>query len=173
MTTTLNKIKSHGPCAEGWATLLAYLGKTEADDEPLGITTILDSNGLNHAIWALRAVEGHDREIRLYAADCAERVLPIFEAQYPGDGRPRKAIQATRDYAEGRIDAGELEAARAAAEAAAWAAWRAAAWAAQAAAWAARTAAWADAQVAAWAVGVTERTWQAERLRYYCGEVGA
>jgi hypothetical protein len=31
-----------------------------------------------------------------FAADCAERVLPIFEARYPGDDRPRKAIEAAR-----------------------------------------------------------------------------
>ncbi len=36
----------------------------------------------------------------LFAADCAERVLPLFEAQRPGDDRPRKAIAAARAPAE-------------------------------------------------------------------------
>ncbi|MFN8443108.1 MAG: hypothetical protein U0175_20205 [Caldilineaceae bacterium] len=33
-----------------------------------------------------------------WAADCAERVLPFFEAAYPNDDRPRKAIAACREW---------------------------------------------------------------------------
>ena len=37
------------------------------------------------------------REIAVtFAADCAERVLPVYEAAYPDDDRPRKAIEAAR-----------------------------------------------------------------------------
>lgn len=136
MQTTLNKIKSHSPCEDGWKKLLNHLNKTEADDEVLELCTILESNGLDDTIWAFRAVEGKDKEIRLFAADCAELVLPIFEKQYPDDDRPIKAIQASRDYANGLISSGEL----AAAGAAAWDA-SAAAGAARAAR-AARAAAW-------------------------------
>ncbi len=35
------------------------------------------------------------------ALDCAERVLPIFERVYPGDDRPRLALEAARAYALG------------------------------------------------------------------------
>jgi hypothetical protein len=35
--------------------------------------------------------------LRLVAADFAERVLHIYEIKYPNDDRPRKAIQAVRD----------------------------------------------------------------------------
>ena len=55
-----------------------------------------------------------DRELRLFAADCAERVLLIFERERPNDDRPRKAIQAARDFANGKIDAAARAAARAA-----------------------------------------------------------
>ena len=72
------------------------------------------------------------RELRLFAADCAERVLYLFEKERPDDDRPRKAIQAARDFANGKIEAAAREAAGAAAWAAAWAAARAAARAAQA-----------------------------------------
>jgi len=143
MQTTLNKIKSHSPCEDGWKKLLNHLNKTEADDEVLELCTILESNGLDDTIWAFRAVEGKDKEIRLFAADCAELVLPIFEKQYPDDDRPIKAIQASRDYANGLISSGEL----AAAGAAAWDA-SAAARAARDAASAAGAAAW-DASAAA------------------------
>ncbi len=50
ITTTLNRIRAHGPCAGGWAKLLKHLGKTQADDEPLPFATILESNGLDDAL---------------------------------------------------------------------------------------------------------------------------
>jgi hypothetical protein len=145
MQTTLNKIKLHSPCKNGWEKLLNYLNKTQSDDELLELRTILKSNGLNDTIWALVAVEGKDKEMRLFAADCAELVLPIYEKRYPDDNRPRFAIQAARDYANGLITIEELAAARAAARDAAWAAARDAARAA------ARDAAWAAAWDDAWA----------------------
>jgi hypothetical protein len=37
----------------------------------------------------------------LKAAKEAEKVLPIFEKEYPNDFRPRKAIEAIRDWANG------------------------------------------------------------------------
>lgn len=58
MITTLNKIRELSPCAEGWAKLLKHLNKTKADDEPIRLLTILDSNGLDDAIWCMRAVDG-------------------------------------------------------------------------------------------------------------------
>jgi hypothetical protein len=105
MKTTLNKIKNAGACTDRYKILLASLNKTEADDGDLTIKHILKSNGLDDALWALRTVEGKDKEIRLFACDCAEMVLPIFEKYYPNDDRPRKAIQAGRDYANGLIGA--------------------------------------------------------------------
>ena len=122
----------------------------------------------------------NDRTARLFAADCAEHVLPLFEQQCPGDMRPRKAVEAARAYAREEInkmalaaaraagDVAAADAARAAANAAdaAWTAGNAAAWAAAAAA----DAAWAVARAAAAAASaarVAERKWQAERLRYY------
>lgn len=134
-TTTLNKIRAHNPCVYGWAKLLARLGKTEADDEPLSLLTILKSNGLDDALWALRVVDGHEREIRLFACDCAESVLPLYEKENPGDTRIRECIDTARRYAVGQASELELRAA----EADAAAAWDAAA-AGGDAAWAARAA---------------------------------
>ena len=151
MNTTLNKIQAHDPCADGWAKLLAFLGKTEADDEELSLLTILESNGLDDALWALRAVESYDREIRLFACDCAERVMPIYEKECPDDSRVRDCIETARRFAEGGATDGELRAAWDAAADAAWDAARAARAAAWAARDAARAAAWAAARAAAWA----------------------
>jgi hypothetical protein len=107
-----------------------------------------------------------ERIARLFAADCAERVLPIFERARPNDDRPRKAIRAARAFTNGEIDRQALFAAWDAAWAAAWDAAQAAAWdAARAAAWdAAQAAAQAAARAAA---GDAECQWQAERLAQY------
>jgi hypothetical protein len=43
------------------------------------------------------------RSLALWAADRAEKVLANFEAHYPGDDRPRKAITAARAWARGGI----------------------------------------------------------------------
>jgi len=168
MKTTLNRIKEYSPCPEGWSKLLTYLNKTEADDEPLDLLTILESNGVEDCLWAFKCTDNHNIIYRHIAADFAESVLHIYESDYPNDNRPRLAIQAARDYANGKIDDDAWGAARGAARDAAWDAdsdaARAAAWAARAAArdyasdaavaardaaWAARAATWADARDAA------------------------
>jgi hypothetical protein len=41
------------------------------------------------------------RLVGLWAADCAERVLPLFEAKAPSDTRPREAIDGIRAFARG------------------------------------------------------------------------
>jgi len=48
-------------------------------------------------------MEKYDKEdqglLAIWAADCAERVLPIFERACPKDDRPRKAVDACRTWA--------------------------------------------------------------------------
>lgn len=41
--------------------------------------------------------------LALWAADCAEHVLPLFEAEEPLDTRPRAAVDAARAWAGGAI----------------------------------------------------------------------
>lgn len=41
------------------------------------------------------------RQVTLYAATCARRVLPVFEAAHPDDPRPRDAIAAAEAFAAG------------------------------------------------------------------------
>ena len=151
-TTTLNAIRAHGPCADGWKKLLNHLGKTGADDEPLSLLTILDSNGLDDALWCLRAMPEHNKHWRLYAVWCARQVQHLMT-----DARSVAALDVAERHAHGTASDQELaaawDAARAAAGAAAGdAAWDAAWAAAWAAAWdAARDAARAAARDAAWA----------------------
>jgi hypothetical protein len=150
MKTTLNKIRAHSPCTDGWGELLKNLGKTKADDEPLALTAILESNGIDDALWCLRAVDGHEREMRLFAVDCARSVQ-----QFMTDKLSLDALDVAERFANGLATQTELAAADAAwaaadaARAASWASARDAADASWAAAWtaadAAADAAW-DAQ---------------------------
>ena len=39
------------------------------------------------------------RALAVWAAECAERVLPFFESERPNDRRPREAIEACRGWA--------------------------------------------------------------------------
>ena len=159
MKTTLNKIRAHSPCETGWKKLLSTLGKTKSDDEPLSLRTILDSNGLDDALWCLLAVDGQDRIIRLYAVWCANQVRHLMT-----DSRSVNALVVAEKYANGLATEEELAAAWDAAMAAAWDAARGAASAAELAAawdaaWAAQLAAAMDAaRGAAW-----DAAWDAAR----------
>jgi len=111
----------------------------------------------------VRRMHWDDRIARLYACDCAERIVHLCG----DDPRHRDAIAAARRCTEGQATTAELYAARAAARITARAITaRAAAWASSAAAWdtagvAARAAAWAAAGdaagTAAWAAGAAAR----------------
>lgn len=144
MKTTLNEIRKHSPCADGWSKLLRHLGKAAPDDEPLPLRIILDSNGLDDALWCLRAVPGCDRQARLYAVWCARQVQHLMP-----DPRSVAALDVSERFANGDATDAELAAARGAAWAAVRAA-RAAARAAEAAAYAAEFVAWVAAWDAAW-----------------------
>jgi len=81
MKTTLNKIRSHSPCGlnpklkplTGYCKLRAYLGEGFDPDEPFSLLTVLDSNGLDDALWCLKAVDGYDKEKWLLAIDFAKQ----------------------------------------------------------------------------------------------------
>lgn len=123
--TTLNKIREHSPCREGWEKLLTSLGKTKADDEPLSFKTILESNGLEDAIWALRSID--TPEVRIFAVRCVRQIQHLIS-----DERSLNALDVSEMYAVGTATSEEISAARDAA----WEAAREAAWeAARAAAW--------------------------------------
>ena len=143
-TTTLNAIREHSPCASGWAELLKSLDKTKADDEPLLLSAILASNGLDDTLWVLRAVTNHDREIRLFAVWCARQVQHLMT-----DRRSIDALDVAEQFAKGEATEEQLSDARSAAESAAKSAWDA--WDAWAAESAAESAAWSAADAAVWA----------------------
>ena len=147
MYTTLNAIRNHKPCKAGWETLLEYLGKTKPDDETLHLLTILESNGLDDALWCFCAVDGFKKEKQLLAITFAREVEHLMPAE------SKKALDVFERYANGLATQEEFDAACEAARDAAWsAAWADSARAIVAAAYAAPAAAysaWAAARDAA------------------------
>ena len=111
--TTLNKIREHSPCCEGWGRLLTYLGKTKANDEPLSFKSILDSNGLDDAIWALRSIDAP--EVHLFAVRCVRQIQHLIS-----DERSLNALDVSEMYAVGNATSEEISAAWDAAWAASW-----------------------------------------------------
>jgi hypothetical protein len=140
--TTINLCKKSNACVgtkdhpEGIAKLAIFLGgsKKYGEDTPIPLRKIVESNGLEDALWTLRCTIGDSTKFRVtFACDCAWRVLPIYESKHPGDMRVRTCIETTRKYMRGEATKSELNAARAAARAAAYAAAAAAVYAAAAA----------------------------------------
>lgn len=74
MKTTLREISQHDPCSTGWNSLLAHLGKVEADDEPLPLLKVLESNGVVDTLWCFRAVHGHDLQKLRYGLWCVDKI---------------------------------------------------------------------------------------------------
>ena len=122
--------------------LVLYLGPVIWRVEVDATRPVLDAGDkwvVSRARVTERVEAWDERTARLFAADCAERVLPLFERVRPDDPRPREAIAVARRYADG-LAADQERAAGAAA-------WDAAGAAAEAAA------------------GAAERSWQSARLR--------
>ncbi len=169
LTLTFASLRKAGACPERYRVLAKFKGSVRkwGKDKPFPLVEVLESNGLDDALWAFRCcepIDERDRLSKLFACDCAERVLYLYEKEYPKDGRPRQAIEIARKFAVGEATQVELAAAwdtrvaaRAATENAAWDAW--AAWAAV---WAAEAA--GDAWAAVWAAEAAGDAWAAEAV---------
>ena len=112
--TTLNHIREHNPCANGWRMLLTHLGKNDPY-APLAYSTILESNGLDDALWCLRAEPQHSRIWRMYAIRCARRVQHLLT-----DERSVWALDVAERHARGEATDEELAAVVADVGAASW-----------------------------------------------------
>jgi hypothetical protein len=175
-SVTLKSLRKAEACVSGYNKIVCALSGKEFDsmrdtyirfryDKPISLLSILNSNGLDDALWAARCVEGAERDLRKFAVWCVRQVQHLL------DERSINVIDTAERYADGEVTAAGLAAARSAAVAAAtngvakpgsqyaaWAAARAAAWdaawdaardAAMAAAWAAAMAATRAAALAA------------------------
>ena len=101
ITITLTDIRAHNPCQDRWKRLLKGLGVTHVNNKPLPLERVLEINGLGNALWALKAVQGHDEAIRLFACNCAKYVIDIYEQEHPTDIRPREGIETAELFTRG------------------------------------------------------------------------
>ena len=154
--TTFNLLRRAGACEEGYRKLAKSLGGVDqyGRDTPIPLAAVLDSNGLDDALWCLRAtIEPSEGLSRDFACDCADSVASLLT-----DERSITAIAVARRHARGQATDSELSSAWDAARAAALAAWDAA-W--DAARDAARAAAWDAARAAA--LAAWDAAWDAAR----------
>ena len=113
------------PCEHGLhlctlAQLPGWLGPTIWEAEVGGARIDQSDKIVVERARITRRVEGwNERTARLFAADCAEHMLPLFERECPDDDRPRRTIAMARAYANGEATSEQLAAAGDAAGAAA------------------------------------------------------
>ena len=155
---TLKDLRENQACFGGYNRLVRSLQEKEFSeqdqlrlryirfrhDDVIPIEYILNSNGLDDALWALRCVKNADKDMRLFAVWCARQVQHLMQ-----DDRSINALDVSERFANGYASESELSAATDAARAAASAAASAARDAAWAAAWDAASAATDAARAAA------------------------
>ena len=104
ISTNKKELESLRACKSGYEIFCAAHG-----DKDALLSECLISNGVDDALWLMGEAadqfsDSQNRDMRLLMCDWAESVLHIFEEHYPDDNRPRLAIKAARDYANGLID---------------------------------------------------------------------
>lgn len=194
ITTTFRKLIRARIHEESYKSVIRALGGVDAYglDTPVTALQILEYNDFEAALGVLEvACDDPSKTLLSFRADCEEHVLHIFEAKYPNDKRPRRAVEATRKFVQDEIGINELNearvcartasqlmtwsaevttAARATSRALVWisinnAAWAAGRYAAETSGWVTRgDLIWDTAWHAGWDA---ERRWQTEKLKEY------
>jgi len=86
-------LKKYGACIEAvdWA-------KTQKDKSYKALfATCIAEDHLDWVNWIITRLLNNENRVR-YAIYAARQVINIYEDKYPGDDRPRKAIQAAKKY---------------------------------------------------------------------------
>lgn len=114
------------PCGRRYRAVVQLLGGANAWGDNIVTPAMARAAGcpFDDIVWTVAAVShmgngmGDDvkRRACLWMADCAARVLPVYERQAPADLRVRDAITVARHHARGEVGRAALNAARAAAQ---------------------------------------------------------
>ena len=112
ITITLAQIKEYSPSASVWSKVFkankTFFGGDDADlNKPFPVSSILDSNGLEDTLWALRCLPEYNVLWRKFAWWCAVQVK-----DYAGDDRVSRCLEVVKRYCEGLATDEELSAAR-------------------------------------------------------------
>jgi hypothetical protein len=116
MEITREFLREKGACADGFK-WFCECGETEHEAV---INKLISENRPQWANWVIVRLMTKEQCVK-YAIFAAEQVIGIFEAKYPDDDRPRKAIEAARKYLENPSKENREAAAAAAADAYAYA----------------------------------------------------
>jgi hypothetical protein len=111
---TLEQLQKMGACESGIEWFTGQRARTLKRIVP----KLIKSEHANYAFWLLSRLMTHPQKVN-FAICAVEQVLELFEKEYPADDRPRKAIQAAKDFLAGKITADAADAAANAADAAA------------------------------------------------------
>ena len=130
---TSKLLKELDACEEGYDYWVANCEGLPTDEQ---IMNLHNSGHNDWANWLLVRVMTHKQRIA-YSIFAAEQVIDNYEKEYPGDDRPRKAIEASKAVLKRNTEKNRSAA-------------RSAAWSARSAAWSAWSAAWSAAESAAW-----------------------
>ena len=109
LALTYDEVKALEPCSDSWGRVSKLLGgKTGWNGKRIDAATARAAGcSLDDLVWVASAVARSDadveRRLRLWMADCAARVLHIYEMLETSDA-PRNAIIAARAFARGEID---------------------------------------------------------------------
>ena len=97
-TITLEKIKSMDPCSEGYVWYQEnFPQKTNKVIDILN--SLVSENKLNWANWLIVRCLTRKQKIQ-YAIFAAEQAIETYEKKHPDDERPRKAIEAAKEYSK-------------------------------------------------------------------------
>ncbi len=108
MKITIDKLKELSACKEG-AGLEFFrmtLGRSAELEDVLNV--LLEQSEYEWIRWLVRKVLNRREKVKL-AVWTAEYVLPLFEAEFPEDKRPREAIKTVKRRLAGKADIEELE----------------------------------------------------------------
>lgn len=118
---TLSSLRKASACYDGYNRVVRALQGAKFEDEdycrnsyirfvykePISILSILKSNGLEDALWALRCIYGIDRDARLFIVWCGRQVQHLMT-----DKRAIEALNIAERFAIGIATEDELAAAR-------------------------------------------------------------
>ena len=156
MKITKEWLEEKSACSEGkeW-----FLNQKETEGKKVCLKLIKAEN-LDWANWLVVRLLTHKQRIQ-YAIFAAEQVIEFYEKKYPGDDRPRKAIESAKECLKQPTEEN-----RSAARDAAWAASAASAASAARAAWDAASAASAARDAASAARDAAWAAWDAARAAW-------
>lgn len=101
ITTTLEEIKKHNPCKDGWEKLLKSLNKTEADATIVTMEHVLNSNGISDAVWALRAcntIKAQELSM-VFASACGHELCQLLTQHFIF----LEAVEKAQQYLKGEV----------------------------------------------------------------------